>query len=94
MDKGALGKVMEADIRFDFPSPSWIEGWGKEYTPGQGMAFGLGNVHQPDRLALPSRLLQPLENGETDSTPRYSHYRPGSVPLRPSRIRHWFPEGK
>lgn len=38
----ALGTVLEADIHFDFPSPSWVQGWGKEYSPGQGMAFGLG----------------------------------------------------
>ncbi|KAJ5620925.1 hypothetical protein N7510_004909 [Penicillium lagena] len=35
--KGALGDVREADIHFDFPSPSWIAGWTqKEYTPGEG----------------------------------------------------------
>ncbi|KAK4451402.1 hypothetical protein QBC34DRAFT_400902 [Podospora aff. communis PSN243] len=38
----ALGTVLEADIHFDFPSASWVHGWGKEYSPGQGMAFGLG----------------------------------------------------
>ncbi|KAK0702157.1 hypothetical protein B0H67DRAFT_650222 [Lasiosphaeris hirsuta] len=42
VQQGALGTVLEADIHFDFPSPSWVTGWGKEYTPGQGMAFALG----------------------------------------------------
>ncbi|KAK4041441.1 hypothetical protein C8A01DRAFT_14804 [Parachaetomium inaequale] len=40
--QGALGDVLEADIHFDYPDPGWISGWGKEYTPGQGMTFGLG----------------------------------------------------
>lgn len=44
MKKGALGDVKEAEIHFDFPSPSWIAGWTqKEYTLGEGMIFGLGN---------------------------------------------------
>ncbi|KAK0751632.1 oxidoreductase [Schizothecium vesticola] len=43
INKGALGTVLEADIHFDFPSPGWISGWTKkEYSPGQGMSFGLG----------------------------------------------------
>jgi Oxidoreductase family, C-terminal alpha/beta domain len=38
--------VVEAEIHFDFPSPSWISGWTKkEYSPGEGMAFGLGMKH-------------------------------------------------
>lgn len=40
---GALGDVRDAQLHFDFPSPSWISGWTrKEYKPGEGMAFGLG----------------------------------------------------
>ena len=40
---GALGDVLEADIHFDYPDPSWISGWtNKEYIPGQGMTFALG----------------------------------------------------
>ncbi|AEO53677.1 hypothetical protein MYCTH_2295344 [Thermothelomyces thermophilus ATCC 42464] len=40
---GALGDILEADIHFDYPDPSWISGWTmKEYTPGQGMTFALG----------------------------------------------------
>ncbi|KAK3393525.1 hypothetical protein B0H63DRAFT_458412 [Podospora didyma] len=47
--QNALGDVLEADIHFDFPSPSWIAGWTKkEYSPGQGMAFGLG-THTVDQ---------------------------------------------
>ena len=43
ISEGALGTVLEAEIHFDFPSPSWVAGWTqKEYTPGRGMAFGLG----------------------------------------------------
>ncbi|KAK5651532.1 hypothetical protein OQA88_11986 [Cercophora sp. LCS_1] len=43
ISSSALGTVLEADIHFDFPSPSWITGWtSKDYTPGSGMAFGLG----------------------------------------------------
>ncbi|KAK3356602.1 hypothetical protein B0T25DRAFT_451330 [Lasiosphaeria hispida] len=49
---GALGTVLEADIHFDFPSPSWVTGWGKEYTPGQGMAFGLGTHTIDQALCL------------------------------------------
>ena len=39
----ALGEILDAEIHFDFRSPSWISGWTrKEYRPGEGMAFGLG----------------------------------------------------
>ncbi|KAH6619321.1 hypothetical protein B0J18DRAFT_400272 [Chaetomium sp. MPI-SDFR-AT-0129] len=42
-DEGALGDILEADIHFDYPDPGWISGWTKkEYSPGQGMTFGLG----------------------------------------------------
>ncbi|KAK4156187.1 hypothetical protein C8A00DRAFT_12882 [Chaetomidium leptoderma] len=40
---GALGEILEADIHFDYPDPSWISGWTKkEYKHGEGMTFGLG----------------------------------------------------
>lgn len=42
MSEGALGDVKEAEIHYDIPTPSWTSGWGKEYSPGQGMLFGLG----------------------------------------------------
>ncbi|KXX79434.1 scyllo-inositol 2-dehydrogenase (NADP(+)) [Madurella mycetomatis] len=46
---GALGDVLEADIHFDYPSPSWISGWTrKEYRPGEGMTFALG-THSIDQ---------------------------------------------
>lgn len=42
---GALGDILEADIHFDYPDPTWISGWTtKEYTPGQGMTFALGET--------------------------------------------------
>lgn len=48
LSEGALGDVRDAQIHFDFPDPSWIGGWTqKEYVPGEGMAFGLGET-DPD----------------------------------------------
>ncbi len=42
---GALGDVREADLHFDFPNASWVYGWTqKEYVPGQGMTFALGEL--------------------------------------------------
>jgi len=39
----ALGDIKDAEIHFDFRSPGWVTSWNtKEYSPGQGMAFGLG----------------------------------------------------
>ncbi|KAK0656899.1 oxidoreductase [Cercophora newfieldiana] len=49
---GALGTVLEADIHFDFPSAPWVNGWGKKYSPGQGMAFGLGTHTIDQALTL------------------------------------------
>jgi hypothetical protein len=47
---------MEADIHFDFPSPGWISGWTKkEYTPGEGMIFGLGKAFVS--LEFPARVI-------------------------------------
>ncbi len=40
--RGALGNVLEAEMHFDFPNASWVNGYPKEYTPGRGMAFDLG----------------------------------------------------
>jgi hypothetical protein len=47
MSQGALGDVLEADIHFDYPDPGWISGWAgkKEYIPGEGMTFALGESH-------------------------------------------------
>lgn len=34
---------MEAEIHYDFESPSWLSSMAaKKYTPGNGMAFALG----------------------------------------------------
>jgi hypothetical protein len=39
----ALGNIKEAEIHYDFESPPWLSHMtAKEYTPGAGMAFGLG----------------------------------------------------
>jgi predicted dehydrogenase len=43
--------VTEAEIHYDVPSPTWISGWGKEYSPGQGMMFALGS-HTIDQALL------------------------------------------
>lgn len=43
MSQGALGKIMEAEFHYDFESPPWLKFLTqKEYTPGSGLAFGLG----------------------------------------------------
>lgn len=43
VSKNALGKIMEAEIHYDFESPPWLSHMTeKKYTPGSGMAFGLG----------------------------------------------------
>ena len=38
----SLLQVMEAQMHFDFPNAPWVYRSAKEYTPGAGMAFGLG----------------------------------------------------
>jgi predicted dehydrogenase len=43
IEKGALGDIKEAEIHYDFESPPWLSRMtAKKYTPGSGMAFGLG----------------------------------------------------
>ncbi|SPQ18383.1 e7dee994-338e-460b-b76b-391a4ad60ef8 [Thermothielavioides terrestris] len=43
VSQGALGDVLEAELHYDYPEPSWIAGWTqKEYIAGEGMTFGLG----------------------------------------------------
>ncbi|KAJ9150626.1 Scyllo-inositol 2-dehydrogenase (NADP(+)) [Coniochaeta hoffmannii] len=50
--QGALGDIKEAELHYDIPSPTWISGWSqKEYSPGQGMLFGLGS-HTIDQALL------------------------------------------
>ncbi|OLN97563.1 putative oxidoreductase [Colletotrichum chlorophyti] len=48
----ALGDIKEAEIHYDFESPPWLAMMTKkEYTPGDGMAFGLG-THSIDQAVV------------------------------------------
>ncbi|KAF4981156.1 hypothetical protein FZEAL_2990 [Fusarium zealandicum] len=50
--KGALGDIKEAEIHYDFESPAWLSHLtAKEWTPGSGLAFGLG-THSVDHAFL------------------------------------------
>ncbi|KAF5002975.1 hypothetical protein FDECE_10449 [Fusarium decemcellulare] len=52
VSKKALGKIMEAEIHYDFESPPWLSRMTeKKYTPGAGMAFGLG-THSIDQAVV------------------------------------------
>lgn len=43
LSQNALGKIMEAELHYDFESPPWLSKLTqKEYTPGSGLCFGLG----------------------------------------------------
>ncbi|KAG9251418.1 uncharacterized protein F5Z01DRAFT_279810 [Emericellopsis atlantica] len=47
--KNALGKIMEAELHYDFEAAPWLKHMtAKEYTPGAGHAFGLG-THNIDQ---------------------------------------------
>ncbi|KAK0630242.1 hypothetical protein B0T17DRAFT_527968 [Bombardia bombarda] len=51
--EGALGDIVDAEIHFDVPSPTWIAGWTKkEYSPGEGMSFALGTHTIDQALCL------------------------------------------
>ncbi|KAJ5767005.1 oxidoreductase [Penicillium nucicola] len=53
MKENALGEINEAEIHYDFESPSWLSLMSeKEYTPGAGMAFGLGTHSLDQALVL------------------------------------------
>jgi hypothetical protein len=43
--KGAFGEIKEAEIHYDFESPTWLSKFPQKYTPGAGMGFGLGMLH-------------------------------------------------
>jgi hypothetical protein len=44
LSQNALGKIMEAELHYDFESPEWLKTMtATKYTPGDGLAFGLGN---------------------------------------------------
>ena len=51
---GALGEVKEAEIVYDFESAPWLSNMTeKKYTPGAGMAFGLGMFECSRRSGWP-----------------------------------------
>ncbi|KAM0224162.1 hypothetical protein ACHAQD_002538 [Fusarium lateritium] len=52
IEKGALGDIKEAELHYDFESPSWISGMGAKFTPGSGMAYGLGTHSLDQALVL------------------------------------------
>ncbi|KAL2869139.1 uncharacterized protein BJX67DRAFT_32901 [Aspergillus lucknowensis] len=52
ISQGALGKIMEAELHYDFESPAWLGRMTKEkYSPGDGHVFGLG-THSLDQAYL------------------------------------------
>lgn len=64
--QGALGEVLDAELHFDFPNASWINGWtSKKYIPGQGMMFGLGTWKQSDSLQRTPRNTDRLPGSHT-----------------------------
>lgn len=49
LDRDVLGSINEAEIHYDFDRAPWLKLMqGKEYTPGDGHAFGLG-THSLDQ---------------------------------------------
>jgi predicted dehydrogenase len=54
VEGGALGTVTDAQIHYDFESPSWIQGWKErefERGSGKGMMYGLGS-HSLDQTIV------------------------------------------
>lgn len=52
IDNGALGELKELEIHYDVDFPFWMRGMSKkEYSPGDGMTFGLGS-HTLDQALL------------------------------------------
>ncbi|WZH47011.1 Dehydrogenase [Fusarium acuminatum] len=51
IEKGALGDIKEAELHYDFESPSWMYGMGAKFTPGSGMSYGLG-THSLDQALI------------------------------------------
>ncbi|KAJ4138476.1 hypothetical protein NW768_002310 [Fusarium equiseti] len=51
IEKGALGDIKEAELHYDFESPSWMSSMGKKFTPGSGMSYGLG-THSIDQALV------------------------------------------
>ena len=55
--RNAFGKIMEAEIHYDFESPHWMKHMtAKNYTPGAGMAFGLGQLAPHQEPPLRNRI--------------------------------------
>ncbi|KAL5338027.1 hypothetical protein BJX70DRAFT_408946 [Aspergillus crustosus] len=49
LSQKALGKITEAELHYDYENPFWLKYMTKkEYSPGDGMAFGLG-THSLDQ---------------------------------------------
>jgi predicted dehydrogenase len=52
VEKRALGEIYEAELRYDMHFPPWMRGMTKkEYTPGDGLTFGLGS-HMVDQALV------------------------------------------
>ncbi|EXJ72011.1 uncharacterized protein A1O5_04514 [Cladophialophora psammophila CBS 110553] len=52
LDKDAFGTIEECEIHYDVDFPFWMRGMNKkEYSPGDGMTFGLGS-HTFDQALL------------------------------------------
>ncbi|KAH6688459.1 hypothetical protein F5X68DRAFT_221827 [Plectosphaerella plurivora] len=53
IDAGALGDIKEAELHYDFENAPWLHLMSaKKWTPGSGMAFGLGTHSVDQALAL------------------------------------------
>ena len=66
VSKGALGRVTEAQIYYDFENPPWLKYLSaKKYTPGDGLLFGLGestiiySLHAAERITNSGKALTP-----------------------------------
>ncbi|KAH7305695.1 hypothetical protein BKA65DRAFT_601892 [Rhexocercosporidium sp. MPI-PUGE-AT-0058] len=60
ISKSVFGDLTEVEIHYDFDFPTWIASWtSPNYSPGQGMLFGLGS-HTIDQaltlFGLPSNI--------------------------------------
>ncbi|CAG1973421.1 hypothetical protein SNK03_013020 [Fusarium graminearum] len=49
---GAFGDIKEAELHYDFESPSWMSKMGTKFTPGSGMSYGLGTHSLDQALVL------------------------------------------
>ncbi|KAJ4286546.1 hypothetical protein N0V90_013246 [Kalmusia sp. IMI 367209] len=52
VNKNAFGTITEAQIYYDFENPPWIKYLSaKEYTPGDGLLFGLDDIQERQTLS-------------------------------------------